>query len=338
MTRSFFVFLFVIAAFALTGCGDAANKTGKFVEPANSTTNNDENNIDPATCGDGALNPGELCDPLIEAGQPGACPTECSANACASAMLTGSAEACTATCQITEVACQNGDGCCPSGCTPANDSECTDTGPVCGNSVIEAGELCDGDCPTSCDSNNACSIGQLFGSAAQCDASCQFQQIQACQSGDGCCPAGCTFDQDSDCNCQPRTCQQVGAQCGMIDNGCGTLIDCGACTNGSCSQNTCIVNGGGNGGIGDACTVDTDCMSGDPNNPLGMPVCTSENNQNFCTFLCVPGFLPCPTGSACEAIAGSVGCLPTCNSNADCRSGFTCRESTQEPGRFVCAP
>jgi hypothetical protein len=32
------------------------------------------------------------------------------------------------------------------------------------------------------------------------------------------------------CGCAPKTCDQLGAQCATIDDGCGTLLDCGTCT------------------------------------------------------------------------------------------------------------
>lgn len=48
----------------------------------------------------------------------------------------------------------------------------------------------------------------------------------------------CRGDAGVDAGCRLRTCSQAGANCGEIDNGCGTKIACGACTNG---QN-CIVN------------------------------------------------------------------------------------------------
>jgi hypothetical protein len=31
------------------------------------------------------------------------------------------------------------------------------------------------------------------------------------------------------CGCQPKTCDQLTAQCGAIDDGCGTMIECGPC-------------------------------------------------------------------------------------------------------------
>lgn len=72
-------------------------------------------------------------------------------------------------------------------------------GPSCGNGVVEAGETCDGDCPTTCDDGDACTDDALTGSAATCDATCGAAP-KACSAGrDGCCPAGCTTDTDVDC-------------------------------------------------------------------------------------------------------------------------------------------
>jgi hypothetical protein len=72
---------------------------------------------------------------------------------------------------------------------------------ICGNGVVEHPELCDGDCPSSCDDGDACTVDTLLGSSATCDAVCEFVSKQApdCASLDGCCPAGCTELGDADC-------------------------------------------------------------------------------------------------------------------------------------------
>ena len=74
--------------------------------------------------------------------------------------------------------------------------------PTCNNGVIDPGETCDppGTCPTSCaDSGDACMPNVLVGTAAGCTAQCVPQAVTACSNGDGCCPAGCTPANDSDC-------------------------------------------------------------------------------------------------------------------------------------------
>jgi len=73
------------------------------------------------TCGNGVLDPGETCDP------PGSCPTTCDdGDACTVGTLVGSAATCDATCTTAPVsACADDDGCCPDGCDPATDNDCT---------------------------------------------------------------------------------------------------------------------------------------------------------------------------------------------------------------------
>ena len=80
------------------------------------------------------------------------------------------ADACNAECQFLPIeACKNGDGCCPMGCTGANDNDCSTT---CGNSTVDAQETCDGNCPAGCDDNNRCTSEKSYGSAATCSLSC----------------------------------------------------------------------------------------------------------------------------------------------------------------------
>ncbi len=59
-----------------------------------------------------------------------------------------------------------------------------DPGPVCGDGVIEAPEICDGDCPASCDDGDACTSDALNGSAASCDAVCSHAAIADCPSSE----------------------------------------------------------------------------------------------------------------------------------------------------------
>src|SRR6185503_4290090 len=148
-----------------------------------------------ATCGNGRREPGETCDP------PGVCPTSCSdGNACTRDGMTGSAATCNVACTYEAIsACAGGDACCPAGCNVNNDADCSAT---CGNSVIEPGETCDppGTCPASCSDGNACTLDTATGSAANCNLACTHAAIVSCESGDGCCPAGCNANNDGDCS------------------------------------------------------------------------------------------------------------------------------------------
>jgi len=70
----------------------------------------------------------------------------------------------------------------------------------CNNNVVDMGETCDGNCPSSCPAvEDACAPQVLMGSAASCTAVCMVQAITTCVSDDGCCAAGCTATQDNDC-------------------------------------------------------------------------------------------------------------------------------------------
>lgn len=147
-----------------------------------------------ATCDDLTLDQGETCDP------PADCITSCDdADACTIDVLIGSAANCNTTCtHQSVVSCRGGDGCCPPGCNNAADSDCSAT---CGNGTLDPGETCDppSTCPTSCDDGDACTYDVQTGSVPECTIACTNTPITACLDGDGCCPAGCNGNQDTDC-------------------------------------------------------------------------------------------------------------------------------------------
>ncbi len=185
---------------AITAC----STTSDGCCPAGCNQTNDANCA--AVCGNGVVEAGENCDKTIAAGSAGACPAACNDNnACTADVLTGTAAACTAKCTSTAIsACSlTGDGCCPSGCNQTTDADCS---AVCGNGVLEAGELCDttiaagaGSCPTvaSCNDTVACTADSVSGSG--CQQACAHPPITACTAGDGCCPTACNQSTDSDC-------------------------------------------------------------------------------------------------------------------------------------------
>ena len=180
-------------------------------------------------CGDGVLDSGETCDP------PSSCPQGCDdKNACTKDTLSGDAAKCTAACAYSKITtCAGGDGCCPSGCDSASDSDCSAS---CGNGTVESGETCDppSSCPQSCDDDDACTEDLMTGSAANCNVACSHTQIAACAGGDGCCPAGCSANSDSDCS----------ASCGN-----GTVESGETCDPPSSCPQSCD--------DGDACTEDS---------------------------------------------------------------------------------
>lgn len=112
-------------------------------------------------------------------------------------------------------------------------------------------------------------------------------------------------DADSDAGCVPQTCEQLGAECGTIDNGCGTPIGCGSCADGeACGQddqaNTCVCGGESAAelcsqeGIGcgeitvtDSCgverTVDCgSCADDETCNSANVCECTGETEEVLC--------------------------------------------------------
>jgi hypothetical protein len=159
-----------------------------------------------ASCGDGVVAFPETCDYAIAAGQPGACPTTCDdGNTCTIDGVTGSAANCNVACRYQSITqCRNSDGCCPAGCHAGNDNDCSST---CGNGVVDFPETCDyaigaglpGACPASCDDDDVCTIDVSTGSNDNCGPVCTHHPNVECANGDGCCPTGCSSDNDNDC-------------------------------------------------------------------------------------------------------------------------------------------
>jgi len=314
----------------------------------------------PSKCGNGVVDPGETCD--------GNCPTSCSdGNTCTSDRLAGSASQCNAVCEFDPIlTCQGGDGCCPGGCTSANDSDCQ--GPVCGNNTVEAGETCDGNCPTSCNDNQACTSDRLLGSASQCDALCEFSPVTTCRGGDGCCPGGCTGANDSDCalpaaygqacnrdtDCDSQVCYDQG-EIGWLNGYCSE-----AClSDASCPGGHCAFMNNGSGICVQPCATAADCpragyacLDRDADGKKectgiaagagavgdacegradcaggGEAFCSATGFEGYCTRPC-DVLSPCPSGSHC-GFQGQAGgyCIATCVTDTDCRDGnYTCRD------------
>ena len=155
----------------------------------------------PPACGNGKLDPGEICDKGISGG-PDGCPTSCDdPPGCTGLAFAGSVEDCTARCETYIVQDPiDDDGCCPLAGTPQNDTDCI----TCGNGKLDSNEICDSSsskapCPTACPAAVACDGWKLLGDAATCDAKCAAAPVTELVSGDGCCPDGGTKDTDTDC-------------------------------------------------------------------------------------------------------------------------------------------
>jgi hypothetical protein len=188
--------------------------------PPGANANND-NDCQPM-CGNGIVERGERCD--------GRCPTQADCNdgnPCTRDTVAGSG--CVVMCTHTQInAAMGGDGCCPAGANANNDGDCL---PVCGNRVRDAGELCDGDCPTtgaSCvDDTNVCTMNVVVGTG--CQRECRNQQAQA-GAADGCCLDPKTMNSSTDPDC-PGSCGNMKIDTGELCDPCPTIcMDADPCT------------------------------------------------------------------------------------------------------------
>ncbi len=165
-------------------------------------------------CGNSVVERGETCDRGITAGAPGACAASCDdGDACTTDAIAGRPEDCTRTCSHSPItACSAGDRCCPLGCAPINDADCSAN---CGNAKIESGETCDPPttCPTTCpDDGDPCTTEKIVGDSKSCTAACRSMPILTCtRASDRCCPTGCTSTEDPDCP-PPPTNADIGSR------------------------------------------------------------------------------------------------------------------------------
>jgi hypothetical protein len=313
-------------------------------------------------CGNGAVETGETCDPASS------CPATCPWMGCARRKLSGMALSCTATCVAdgTQTACAHGDGCCPPTCNATNDNDCTAR---CGNDVVEAGEKCDGNCPTTCP-NVGCQRRKLQGTG--CNAECVNDTlITTCTASDGCCASGCTSVNDNDCSCQcgngvvepacgekcegncPTTCPAVGCQLRTLQNGsmpckaeCVNGATITTCTNGdSCCPGTCNATNDNNctavcGNMvveaGEKCDPPSMCQSqSDACVSTKDTIKTRTGVVASCTFQCNSMPRPCLAASDGQCPSACSPCAASCGTNQDidCKfnNGDTCTSNNQCP-------
>ena len=198
-----------------------------------------------AICGNGVIESGETCDPVES------CPAVCDdGNACTTNDMSGSAETCNVACSFSSITtCAPGDGCCPTGCNPSTDTDCSAT---CGDGTVDENETCDppSTCPMSCDDGDACTVDLLTGSIQNCNVACSNSPITTCVSGDGCCPAGCTSASDSDCSGGTGGAGTGGQGTGGEGTGGGPVGSGGVIGSGGESTGGVGTGGVGTGGVG----------------------------------------------------------------------------------------
>ena len=289
------VVMLSLLSLILVGCGRATGSKGGKKSNVTPNNSNVSTNVTPNNdtsggggCGDGVVGEGEFCDPGIEDGD-GVCPNTCQTppGTCGTFSLVGSDEDCSARCELEPAACGGGDDCCPVGCDASTDDDCTNT---CGDGVLEAPEVCDGNCPQDCDDGNACTNDSLNGSPDTCSAVCSYSVVTQCANDDGCCPAGCDSGSDNDCS----------DQCG---NG---VVDAGETCDGDCPTSC---------DDGNSCTIDSLAGSAE--------TCSASCVSSQITS-CTGGDMCCPAGCTSQTDA-DCNCAPTTSCPAlgyDCGSLF----------------
>jgi hypothetical protein len=156
-----------------------------------------------------------------------------------------------------------------------------------------------------------------------------------CRTNDSCCSGVCVKSSKKSFGtcCSPTTCAAVGANCGMIADGCGGTLDCGTCTlpqtcggGGTpnvcgCSPTTCLC---GNNVFdpGKTCdgTADSPFCSSDPvtaNRCVACQCCGSTDHR------CSPEGTCCDPRDACTTGSGVAACTRTCTTSSDCGGGGT---------------
>lgn len=164
--------------------------------------------------------------------------------------------------------------------------------------MVQAPEICDGDCPTSCDDGAACTTDELTGSADECTAACTFAEITSCANGDGCCPAGCDATNDDDCS---ATCGNGVVEAPEVcDGDCPTSCDDGL----ACTTDTLV-------GSADSCSAEcsatpiTACVHGDG---CCAPGCDATDDDD-CLGPVVTGVSPTSVaiGSPLEVMGAALG-------------------------------
>jgi hypothetical protein len=265
--------------------------------------------------------------------------------------------------QICGTTCESekSDGCCPAGCNGASDMDCA---AQCGNNVLEKGEQCDppSSCPAACP-NRGCTKFTLEGSAGMCTSSCvETGKETACQPDDGCCPTGCTGNDDNDCRvmcgngakeanetCDPlSTCPTT---CPTIECQLRKMINPGTCTAECVNDRLQTACTPGDGCCPPGCHTgnDADCMvvcdngireSGESCEPLSSCPATCPAmecqlrkvlNPGTCKAQCMNDRLQtaCMSGDDC--------CPPGCNTVNDRDCGIVCGDGIEDMGE-TCDP
>lgn len=268
-------------------------------------------------CGDGRVSGDERCDTAIASGA-GSCPASCDDSmVCTTDTLVGAG--CEAQCVATPITLPDDeDGCCPPDGTSLVDADCP---VVCGNALLEAGELCDtgiatgaGACPTACDDGAVCTSDALL-DGGTCTARCESTEITAPSAGDGCCPMDATVMTDDDCS---PLCGD-----GVLSTDAGELCDTGIASGAGACPTSCD----------DAMVCTTDAL-------VGAGTCTASCTHTLRLPMagdgCCPPGATIATDSDCPARCGDrVRTAPEACDDGNTMTGDGCSPTcTREPRAY----
>lgn len=142
--------------------------------------------------------------------------------------------------------------------------------------------------------------------------------------------------------CRPRTCSEEGAECGLIDDGCGGEPDCGPC-DGSCVDNVCVPD--------PTTTTTSSTSTTEPPTTTTLPPTTTTTTPETTTTTTVPPpanecLVDAECGSGCCDVGdfdaykcGSsccLGCWWSCFEACGCPSSPSCGYCMGENGVFNC--
>ncbi len=233
---------------------------------------------------------------------------------------------------------------CDEGMLCNNEGSCV---PKCGEKACKANEICCddecvapdtaehcGSCDVSCSGNTSvCMNGNCAencGDLTLCDSTCV--DIKQDNNHCGKCTKVCGDSEqcvDGRCECNPKTCSELGRTCGKTDDGCGSELDCGTCADGeTCNDGVCGCKIKTCSALGYSCgTVDNGCGS-----KLDCGTCNAPKTCNNGVCGCKPKTCN-EMGKNCGDIDDGCGNTIHCGT---CSGSQTCTENVCDCNKTTC--
>lgn len=192
---------------------------------------------------------------------------------------------------------------------------------ACGNAIVGAGEMCDGNCPSDCDDGNACTDDLLSGSSSTCDAVCDYVAVSTCGLDDGCCASACSAANDPDCS---TSCGD-----GIIDSDESCDGNCpGSCDDGDACTADALIGSATNCSAECVAPVIAACIDADGCCPAGCTLAADSDCSGCGDGVIDPGEscdgdcpINCDDGDPCttDTLLGSAAhCSVTCSNVPNC--------------------